>query len=45
MENCTEIYVLGHSMGGAVASELAKLYPQVISKLVLWAPAFNYQQL
>ena len=41
MENCTEIYVLGHSMGGAVASELAKLYPQVISKLVLWAPAFN----
>lgn len=41
MENCTEIYVLGHSMGGAVASELAKLYPEVISKLVLWAPAFN----
>ena len=28
-------------MGGAVASELAKLYPEVISKLVLWAPAFN----
>ena len=26
MENCTEIYVLGHSMGGAIASELAKLY-------------------
>ena len=41
MENCTEIYVLGHSMGGAVASELAKLYPNVIKKLVLWAPAFN----
>lgn len=41
MENCTKIYVLGHSMGGAVASELAKLYPEVISKLVLWAPAFN----
>ena len=41
MENCTEIYVLGHSMGGAVASELAKLYPEEISKLVLWAPAFN----
>lgn len=41
MENCTEIYVLGHSMGGAVASELAKLYPSQISKLVLWAPAFN----
>lgn len=41
MENCTEIYVLGHSMGGAVASELAKLYPQQIKKMVLWAPAFN----
>jgi len=41
MENCTEIYVLGHSMGGAVASELAKLYPHQIKKLVLWAPAFN----
>lgn len=41
MENCTEVYVLGHSMGGAVASELAKLYPKEIKKLVLWAPAFN----
>lgn len=41
MENCTEIYLLGHSMGGAVASELAKLYPDVIKKMVLWAPAFN----
>ena len=41
MENCTEIYVLGHSMGGAIASELAKLYPDVIKKMVLWAPAFN----
>ena len=41
MDNCTKVYVLGHSMGGAVASELAKLYPEVISKLVLWAPAFN----
>ena len=33
MDNCTKVYVLGHSMGGAVASELAKLYPEVISKL------------
>lgn len=41
MENCTEVYLLGHSMGGAVASELAKLYPEVIKKMVLWAPAFN----
>lgn len=36
-----EIYVLGHSMGGAIASELAKLYPSDIKKLCLWAPAFN----
>lgn len=41
MENCTEVYLLGHSMGGAVASELAKLYSDVIKKMVLWAPAFN----
>ena len=41
MPSTTKIYVLGHSMGGAVASELAKLYPNDISKLCLWAPAFN----
>lgn len=36
-----EIYLLGHSMGGAIASEIAKLYPNDISKMCLWAPAFN----
>lgn len=41
MPVASEIYVLGHSMGGAVASELAKLYPSDIKKLCLWAPAFN----
>lgn len=41
MSSTTDIYVLGHSMGGAIASELAKLYPDDISKLCLWAPAFN----
>lgn len=41
MEQVSEIYVLGHSMGGAIASELAKLYPNDIKKMVLWAPAFN----
>ena len=40
MPQVTDIYVLGHSMGGAIASELAKLYPEDIKKLVLWAPAF-----
>lgn len=41
MPSTSDIYVLGHSMGGAIASELAKLYPNDISKLCLWAPAFN----
>lgn len=41
MPSTTDIYVLGHSMGGAVASELAKRYPNDIKKLCLWAPAFN----
>lgn len=33
------IYLLGHSQGGVVASILAGLYPDVIKKLVLMAPA------
>lgn len=41
METTTEVYLLGHSMGGAIASELAKLYPNDIQKMCLWAPAFN----
>lgn len=41
LSSTTNIYLLGHSMGGAIASELAKLYPQDIQKMCLWAPAFN----
>lgn len=41
LDNVTDIYLLGHSMGGAIASELAKLYPNDIKKMCLWAPAFN----
>lgn len=41
LENVSDIYVVGHSMGGAVASELAKIYPHDIKKLCLWAPALN----
>ena len=44
LDAVTDIYLLGHSMGGAIASELAKLYPQDISKMCLWAPAFNLPQ-
>lgn len=39
--NYKEIYVVGHSMGGVIATHLAKTYPQV-KKLVLAAPAFRY---
>ena len=44
-DEITELYILGHSMGGAIASEIAKLYPQSISKMVLWAPALNLPEL
>lgn len=36
-----KIYVIGHSMGGIIASHLASKYPEV-KKLVLAAPAFKY---
>lgn len=36
-----EIYVIGHSMGGVIASYLASEYKEV-KKLVLAAPAFRY---
>ena len=36
-----EIYVIGHSMGGVIASYIASVYPQV-KKLVLASPAFGY---
>lgn len=39
--NYKEIYVVGHSMGGVIATHLASIYPQV-KKLVLAAPAFRY---
>lgn len=41
MKNIQGVYLLGHSMGGALASELAKKYPHQIQKLCLWAPALN----
>ena len=33
------IYLVGHSQGGVVASMLAGLYPDLIKKVVLLAPA------
>lgn len=35
----TEIYLLGHSMGGVIAGMLAGLYPDRVKKLILLAPA------
>lgn len=39
--NYKEIYLIGHSMGGVIATYLASKYPEV-KKLVLVAPAFRY---
>ena len=41
--NYKTIYVIGHSMGGVIASFLATKYKQ-IKKIVLAAPAFEYLQ-
>lgn len=35
------IYVIGHSMGGVIASHIAKKYPEV-KKVILASPAFKY---
>lgn len=37
-----DIYVIGHSMGGVIATHLALKYPKHVKKLVLLAPAFDY---
>lgn len=34
-----DIYLLGHSQGGVIASLMAAYYPEVIAKLVLMSPA------
>lgn len=36
------IYVVGHSMGGVLASYVACKYPKYVKKLVLAAPAFKF---
>lgn len=37
----SDIYLLGHSMGGVIASEISKKYPSAIKKMCLWAPALS----
>lgn len=39
--NYKEIYIIGHSMGGVIATHLASIYKEV-KKLVLVAPAYRY---
>lgn len=40
----TDIYLLGHSMGGVIAGMLAGLYPDVVKKLILLAPAATLKE-
>ncbi|MBD3195523.1 MAG: alpha/beta fold hydrolase [Candidatus Lokiarchaeota archaeon] len=37
------IYLIGHSMGGNIATNIAKEYPQLISKLILEDPGFGLE--
>lgn len=39
-----DIYLLGHSMGGVIAGMLAGLYPDVVKKLILLAPAATLKE-
>lgn len=41
-EDYHTVYIVGHSMGGVIASYLASKYPKIVKKLVLIAPAFEY---
>ena len=42
MKDYHTIYLVGHSMGGVIASYLASKYPEKVKKLILIAPAFEY---
>lgn len=41
-ERYDEVYLIGHSMGGLIATHLASLFP--VSRMVLYAPALVLQQ-
>lgn len=45
IDNVSDIYLLGHSMGGAIAGNIAAHFPDIIKKCCLWAPAFCMPQL
>lgn len=44
LDYISEVYVLGHSQGGVVGGLLSGLYPDVIKKLVLMAPAATLKE-
>ena len=39
MSEVSAIYLLGHSMGGAIVTQIASRYPELIQRCCLWAPA------
>lgn len=39
LEHIKDIYILGHSQGGVIASMMAGYYPEIFKKVVLMAPA------
>ena len=40
-EGLSEIFLLGHSMGGMIAQEFAVLYPEMVKKLMLFATDYG----
>lgn len=40
-EGVSEIFLLGHSMGGMIAQEFAVLYPEMVKKLMLFATDYG----
>jgi carboxylesterase len=41
LEECDQIILIGQSLGGAIAAQIASKYPQQTSALFLLSPAFN----
>ena len=44
LPDVSEIYILGHSQGGVVGGMLAGMYPDIIKKLILLAPAATLKE-
>ncbi len=44
LSDVSEVYLLGHSQGGVVGGMLAGMYPDIIKKLILLAPAATLKE-